>query len=145
MKVADFKKRVRRTTEKSFEDLCAEVWLEREVHSRHMSDRFSGVPDRYITGGKWVELKSLDYARGIVPHFAGLSPEQERFLDWAVSAGDECWYLALITSGTDQFVIFCPYMCLVKDEKFDVRKSDWCHPYDGKATIRKIMPKDWYV
>lgn len=152
MRVADFKKRVRRTTEKSFEDLVAEVWHERGIFSRHMSDKFSGVPDRYVASGKWVELKSLEYARGQVPYGAGLSKEQRNVCNDLCNAEDEVWYMALITTNKGQFVVFMPMHIALEQvdnvtDVHDTREAccPWHFPYDGKNSIRKNIPRDWYA
>lgn len=146
--VKDFKKRVRRTTEKSFEDLVAAAWLEQGVWSRHMSDKFSGVPDRYVQGGRWVELKSLEYKRGQVPYGAGMTIEQVRVCGDLVAAGDEVWYMALITAAKGQYVIFQPMNITLSEpgnvtDVYDYREAchPWHYPYDGKASIIANMPR----
>lgn len=152
LSVAKFARKVRRTTEKSFEDLVAEAWKERGIFSRHMSDKFSGVPDRYVASGKWVELKSLEYARGQVPYGAGMSKEQRIVCAELVEAEDEVWYMALITTNKGQFVIFQPMWITLGEpgnvtDVFDTREAccPWHFPYDGKASIKKNTPKDWYL
>lgn len=149
LSVGQFKKKVRRTTEKSFEDLVAAAWLLKGVWSRHMSDKFSGVPDRYVEGGKWVELKSLEYARGQVPYGAGMSIEQIRVCSELVEHGEEVWYMALITTNKGQFVIFQPMNIALSQEDnvtdvFDTREA-WHFPYDGTRSILNNMPADWTV
>lgn len=150
MKVSDFKKKVRRTTEKSFEDLVATAWLEQGLWSRHMSDKFSGVPDRYLIGGRWVELKSLDYARGEVPYGSGLSVEQKRVCGELVARGDEVWYMALITTNKGQYVIFhgMDIVLAQPDNMYHLhdKPADWdAHfAYDGKLSIKKNIPRDWF-
>lgn len=150
MRVQDFKKKMRRTTEAAFEKLFAECLTERGIYSRHMSDRFSGVPDRYIAGGRWVELKSLEYARGVVPYGAGMTAEQRRVCA-DLHNYDEVWYLALITTSKGQYVILDPmYQALCPNEFHNVHVEDGdCYEcvwkYDGKETIRKIIPREWYI
>jgi hypothetical protein len=151
LSVKDFKKKARRTTEKAFEDLFAETLAESHVFSRHMSDKFSGVPDRYVRKGVWVELKSLEYARGQVPYGAGLSKEQRIVCGDLVGAGDEVWYLALITTNRGQYCVFMPmYIALGEPgnvtDVFDYREAchPWHFPYDGKDSLRKNLPlREW--
>lgn len=150
LSVGQFKKKVRRTTEKSFEDLVAEAWQLRGVWSRHMSDKFSGVPDRYVASGKWVELKSLEYARGQVPYAAGMSKEQKIVCGELIAASEEVWYMALITTNKGQFVIFQPMWLALQQpgnvtDVFDTREgcAPWHFPYDGKKSIVENIPRDW--
>lgn len=152
MRVSDFKKKVRRTTEKAFEDLFAAVLAEINIYSRHMSDKFSGVPDRYIAGGRWVELKSLEYARGVVPYGAGMSKEQRIACGELCAADEEVWYLSLITTNKGQFVIWCPMYLVFEqpDNAWNVHHETetgfgWSEKYDGKATMRQLIPRDWYI
>lgn len=147
MKVSDFKKRVPRATEKAFEDLFAEVLAEKGIFSRHMSDKFSGVPDRYVAGGRWVELKSLEYKRGQVPYAAGMSPEQKRVCQEILAGGDEVWYLALITTDQGRFVIMQPMNITLGEpgnvtHVYDTREAchPWHEPYEGKKTMRNLIP-----
>lgn len=145
MRVSDFKKRKRRVTEHSFEDAFAEVCLEKGVYTRHMSDKLAGLPDRYIGGGKWCELKSLEYARGGVPFRAGMTVEQVRVCHELSEAEEEVWYLALIHTGEVQWVIFVPYHVIDgRDGQFKMG-GDWTHHYKGKETLRSLLPRDWYV
>lgn len=151
LSVGQFKKKARRTTEKSFEDLVAGAWLDQGIWSRHMSDKFSGVPDRYVRGGRWVELKSLEYARGQVPYGAGLTIEQRIVCGDLVRAGDEVWYMALITTSRGQYVVFCPMNLVLQQvgnnwDVFDTREgcSPFHFPYNGKLSIKMNMPMDWH-
>jgi hypothetical protein len=150
LSVGQFKKTVRRTTEKSFEDLVAAAWLERGVWSRHMSDKFSGVPDRYIRGGRWAELKSLEYKRGQVPYGAGMSVEQRRVCQELVDNGEEVWYMALIHTDKGQYVIWQPMNITLGEpgnvtDVYDYREAchPWHYPYDGKKSVIANMPRDW--
>ncbi len=150
LSVKTFKKTVRRTTEKSFEDLVAGAWLMAGHWSRHMSDKFSGVPDRYLSGGRWVELKSLEYARGQVPYAAGLSKEQRIVCADLMLAGDQVWYMALITTNKGQFVVMMPMNIALGEpgnvtDVFETREAccPWHFPYDGMKSIMRNLPRDW--
>lgn len=88
--VASFKKRKRRTQEKSFETRFAKAALACGIPSWHMSCKEPGWPDRYLHGGIWVELKSLKNC-GIVHQ---LEPEQIIKLNELTRAGEPCFYCA---------------------------------------------------
>jgi len=152
LSVGQFKKKVRRTTEKAFEELFAEVLAEKGIYNRHMSDKFSGVPDRYVAGGKWIEFKSLEYARGVVTYGAGMSIEQVRVCGEMVAGEEEVWYCALVATNKGQFVIWCPMHIVLEQEDnswncYDEAHGDagWCWEYKGKETIRKLIPRDWHA
>lgn len=153
MRVSDFKKKIRRTSEKSFEDMFAECLTERGIYSRHMSDKFAGVFDRYVEGGRWVELKSLEYASGVVPYAAGMSVAQKRFGEDIVDKSeDEAWYLALIHVCTEQYVVMCPMNVVLSEpgNAWDCKHEastgfGWCEKYKGKETLRDLIPRDWYI
>jgi hypothetical protein len=149
MKVSDFKKRTRRTTEAAFEKAFADALQEQDIWSRHMADRNSGLPDRYLGQGRWVELKSLEYAKGLVPYGAGLSVEQRNVGTDLIVAGDEVWYLALITATDGQHVLFMPmHKAIAHPERFVDCKADentlgsnvFRRSYRGKDTLRELIP-----
>lgn len=85
-----------RTSERQFESMFVEALKRKGIFSRHMSDRNAGLPDRYLAGGTWVELKSLLCPQRGLPAGYGLSPEQKRSMAELHDAGDYVYYLALI-------------------------------------------------
>jgi hypothetical protein len=112
-----------------------------------MSDKFSGVPDRYVQGGKWVELKSLEYARGVVTYGAGMSIEQVRVCQELVDHQEEVWYMALVTTSRGQYVIWCPMWIVLEQEgnAFNCHEANegWVYKYDGQRSITQNIPRDW--
>ncbi len=78
------------------------------ILSYHTTDSVvCGIPDRYITGGRWIEFKIILYAgsRGLDPttHF---SPAQKIWLDKLTAAGDQCWANILFqkSDGEERFM-----------------------------------------
>ncbi len=105
LSVASFPKRRAITSERAFEARIASELKARGVYSRHMADRFSGLPDRYIAGGRWVEFKSLKSPKAFA--FQGLSDAQKAEMTRLAEAGDLVWYVALFQKddGTKYMVI----------------------------------------
>lgn len=83
--------------EKSFDAALAEV----DIESNHMSCREKGWPDRYLGGGRWVELKSLEHLG--TRH--ELSTAQIRIAKDLTRRGDKWWYCA---KWQDSFIL-CPW------------------------------------
>jgi hypothetical protein len=78
------------------------------ILSYHTTDAVqSGIPDRYVTGGRWIEFKIILYAgtRKLDPlvHF---SPAQKIWLDNLTKAGDQCWANILFqkSDGEERFL-----------------------------------------
>lgn len=90
LSVSSFKKKARRTSETSFEDQMAAALLECGLASWHMAMREEGWPDRYVHGGIWMELKSLE----ALGKDTGLSPGQVRKLKELTRAGERTFYCA---------------------------------------------------
>lgn len=90
LSVASFKKKKRTTKESSFEDNFALAVKDCGKKSWHISSRERGWPDRYVVGGYWFELKSLD-TFGITHD---LKPEQIAKLNELHANGDKCFYCA---------------------------------------------------
>ena len=65
-----------RTSERQFEKMFVDALKAHGIYSRHMADRIAGLPDRYLAGGTWVELKSVIAGKQILRAGEGLSPEQ---------------------------------------------------------------------
>lgn len=144
LRVSDFKKKPRRTTEAAFEALFAETLNDAKLYHRHMSDRFSGVPDQYIQRGWWVELKSLEYANGSVPYAAGMSIEQRVVCQGMCEADEKVMYLALVTTNEGQFVIYMPMWVALGEpgNRINVHDTACCpfhQPYEGKETLRHVV------
>ena len=98
LRVGNFKKKKRRTSEASFEDAFAAAGAAVGLPSWHMSCRDPGWPDRYIKGGIWVEVKVLD-SLGIKHQ---LRKEQIPKLNELSRAGDRCFYCA---KWEDSFIL----------------------------------------
>lgn len=101
LRVARFSKKPRRTSEHSFEDTWAKAALAVGYPSWHMNVGEAGWPDRYVKGGIWCELKSLD-TLGIVN---GTNIEQRIKLNELHAAGDRTYYCAKYENS----VIFQPW------------------------------------
>lgn len=148
MRVKDFKAKLARSTEGSFEAKFASALSTKAIYSRHMSDRNSGVFDRYISSGIWVELKSIEKARGMIEAGEEMSPAQHAFAR-EMQEHDECWYLAKVHVGKDAYICFMPYHVVQEyrrnEKKVDVRKDDWCHPYKTMDDLSRLIPRDWYA
>lgn len=78
------------------------------ILSYHTTDGVqSGIPDRYVTGGRWIEFKIILYTgtRQLNPlvHF---SPAQKIWLDNLTEAGDQCWANILFqkSDGEERFM-----------------------------------------
>lgn len=97
------------TTEKGFEKTFVSFLEKLDIYSRHMSDAVPGLPDRYIEGGRWVELKSISFTRDVA-FGAGLDIAQRNQMTDLSEAGDRVWYMALLqhTSGA-KFVWLVPW------------------------------------
>ena len=58
----------RRSTEWQFEQMIADILTERGYFHYHVTEKiYSGVPDRYICGGRWIEFKRCFVQRTITP------------------------------------------------------------------------------
>lgn len=98
MRVAEFKKRKRRTSEASFEKSFDAALYELGIASWHMSCREPGWPDRYLGNGRWVELKSLEH----LGSRHELRKEQIPKLNELTRAGEACFYCA---KWQDSFIL----------------------------------------
>ena len=90
LSVSSFPKKKRRTSEASFERQFDKALAACGIKSRHMAMREAGWPDRYATGGIWIELKSLD----TLGTDNGTSKEQRIKLNDLHAAGDRVFYCA---------------------------------------------------
>lgn len=116
------KSRSTRISEKTFEKAVAAQLKQAGKFSRHMSDRLSGLPDRYITGGIWVEFKSFEF-RDSFRADQGISPLQRRMMEQLANGGDNVFYCAL-AQHNDERTIFAHR--LVAGQSFpDFKISDW--------------------
>src|SRR5258707_912783 len=85
----------RRVSETHFEEQFAEAL---GLASWHMLNREAGWPDRYLGGGRWVELKVLD-------RFGkddGSFPEQRARMTALHNSGDAVFYCARCN---DKFIL----------------------------------------
>lgn len=98
MRVADFKKKKARTMEASFEKSFDAALAQLDIVSDHMSCRERGWPDRYLGGGRWVELKSLEHLG--TRH--ELKKEQVLKAKDLTKRGDKWWYCA---KWQDSFIL----------------------------------------
>lgn len=90
--VARFQKKRARTTEAAVEKKLAAYLGKAGIISWHMSCREGGWPDRYLVGGRWIEVKSLAYLGAE----NGLDPGQIIKLDELSQAGEKCFYFAKV-------------------------------------------------
>lgn len=123
--VKQFKGSRTRSTEASVERAWAQTWKDLGVYSRHMSDHVPGLPDRYISGGRWVEFKSLWRARGGFTVGEGLSPEQWRTASDLLNAGDKVWYCAQLDGWSEGKCYLILPMEDVIGWRGDKVKRDW--------------------
>ena len=85
------------------------------ILSYHTTDSVkTGIPDRYVVGGRWIEFKIILFAgtRKLDPlvHF---SPAQKNWMDNLVGAGDECWANILFqTSDGEERFFMMPWEML---------------------------------
>lgn len=98
LRVGSFQKRKRRTSEASFETSFDAALFECGIISWHMACREKGWPDRYLSAGRWVELKSLEHLG--TRH--ELSKEQIIKLNELTRAGEACYYCA---KWQDSFIL----------------------------------------
>ena len=89
LSVSSFTKRVARSSETSFEEAFSKALFACGWYNHHNAMREAGWPDRYVRGGRWVELKSLNEL-GVN---SGLSKDQVRIMNALTKGGDQCWYL----------------------------------------------------
>lgn len=101
LRVGSFEKKLRTTSEASFEETFAKAALAVGYQSWHMNMGEAGWPDRYLRGGIWVELKSL-VTLGLDN---GTSKQQKIKLDELHRAGDRTFYCAKF----ENTVIFKPW------------------------------------
>lgn len=132
LRVARFAKKIARTSETSFEEAWAKAALAVGYPSWHMSVKEAGWPDRYIKGGIWCELKSLD----VLGTVNGTSTEQRIKLNELHAAGDRTFYCAKY----EHSVIFQPWPVirvtrnLATIERFAYRKR-----LDLEEIIRHVL------
>jgi hypothetical protein len=79
----------KRVTEKSFEDAYGKAIHACGIKNWHMSSREAGWPDRYLTGGIWIEFKVLEKLEN-----DQLEPEQKARMRELAAAGNPVWYIA---------------------------------------------------
>ena len=114
-RVSNKKPPARLSTEAAFEKKFAAALLRAGIKSHHTAEKFvQGMPDRYVMGGNWVEIKQIAYTgtRKITPSRL-FSPAQRLWLDDLHGGGDRAWALVLFQGhGGDPQVILCPWMVL---------------------------------
>jgi len=103
------KKRSIHTDEAAWERKFMKQVTRAGILSYHTTDAMlSGIPDRYLVGGRWIEFKIILWAgtRKLDPlvHF---SPAQKMWMDNLVKAGDECWANILFqrADGEERFMM----------------------------------------
>lgn len=85
--------------EKQFEKNFAASLARVGLYSWHVSERnFKGIPDRYIVGGNWCELKAIHFERPFTP-LREFRPEQPPKLNRFDRAGDRTWVAILFMSS----------------------------------------------
>jgi hypothetical protein len=93
-------------SEATFEAALARAIERLGGYSRHMNDAIPGLPDRYIQGGRWAELKSITFKRDVA-FGSGLEKEQKRQMTVLSDAGDEVFYVALVQHDVGEKFIWC--------------------------------------
>lgn len=115
LRVSSKKSPARLSTEAAFEKKFAAALWRAGLKSHHTAEKFiQGMPDRYVMGGNWVEIKQIPYTgtRKITPS-RFFSPAQRLWLDGLHAGGDRTWALVLFQGdGGDPHVILCPWVVL---------------------------------
>lgn len=114
----------RRTSETQFEGMFVDALKRQGIYSRHMADRMAGVPDRYVGGGTWVELKSLVSGKQWVRAGEGLSVPQKRTMSELADAGDNVHYLALILLPSGKKVMILESVTEALDDRITYGITD---------------------
>jgi hypothetical protein len=142
-----------RSTESSFESTFSAAQDRKNFHVNMQS---AGWPDRYFSGGIWIEFKVLD---GWAPQ---LEREQPSIMTMLENMGDCVFYCALVP--TDRTVIFKPWHVIkgrksLKDierfryqdkrdlkEIFDAGVREFQHrgKRGGSNRDGELPPYDWY-
>lgn len=104
-----------RISEATFEGKLAKALKARGLYSWHTSDQFKpGVPDRYVVGGNWIEIKAIPYTgkRAITP-VRFFAPCQKNELDRLHERGDRAWACILFQPEQGEAtVLLCPWIVL---------------------------------
>lgn len=109
MKVSDFQKGRARSTEAAFERRFVKALTSAGVWSRHMADRYSGLPDRYVEGARWIEFKSIMRKRGGFLVGEGMSDEQRRCARELTEHGEKVWLCSLLDIGDWSRIAFLSF------------------------------------
>lgn len=127
--VSDFGGTQKRASEASVERKLAAALTKLGIYSRHMSDAVPGLPDRYVRGGNWIEVKSLWRKRGGFAFGEGLSPEQKRVGRELVSAGDRVFYFAQLDGWElGKVFVLMPFQTIATKQSGEIM-DQWCREY----------------
>lgn len=104
-----------RSTEAAFEKKFAAALLRRGIFSWHTAEKFiSGIPDRYVVKGNWIEFKAIPYTgtRRITPQ-RFFKPGQRLWLNRLHEQGDRTFACILFQPENGQpRVVLCPWVVL---------------------------------
>jgi len=104
-----------RSTEAAFEKRFAKALTRLGLLSYHTSEKFiSGIPDRYVVGGNWIEFKAIPYTgkRQITP-VRFFSASQKLWMNRLGEAGDRVWVCILFQpENGNPLAILCPWVAL---------------------------------
>lgn len=84
------------------------------------SDRFrSGIPDRYIAGGRWIEFKYVHHSlKRNVSTLREFSAVQRTTIEDLIAAGDRVWACIFFDTGNEILVYMAPWYEYKSDASF---------------------------
>lgn len=134
LSVAAQPKRRARVTERSFELAFAKALDRCGLASWHMNCREAGWPDRYVSGGIWIEFKVLE-TLGTVNQ---TEAEQRAKLRSLEVAGDRTFYCARY-----QDTVICAPWCDIAGKNLkDVERFHYKNGRDLDEIVRAVIKRE---
>ena len=135
LRVSNRKRQPSRSTEAAFEKKFAAALMRRGIFSWHTAEKFiSGIPDRYVVHGNWIEFKAIPYTgrRRLTPQ-RFFSPSQKLWLNKLDQVGDRAWACILFQpENGEPRVLLCPWPALVRHGPMTPLEIE-AHTYLGRT------------
>lgn len=146
IRVSTAPRKARRVTEVNFEKDIGQIFTDWGLMFFKMEmAAYKGVPDRYVSGGNWIEFKSILFSRAVNLHKL-LTPAQHVTCGLFATGGDKVFVcIVLVHEEGERFVLFMPWLKF-NDEfnrKIDLewmRNCEYIAPWKDKyRLIRKVF------